>query len=90
MFVGLECRHRCCYDHRHTVSLLEIKQEVTRLSQAERLQTLEWLWASLIGDKAGLESPQWHGEILGARQARADSGEAEFLTIAQLKTRLRR
>jgi hypothetical protein len=32
------------------------------------------------------ESPAWHGEIL----AKADAGDAKFLTIAELKKRLRR
>ena len=37
-----------------------------------------------------IESPEWHGEVLAARQAKVDSGEAEFLTVDQLKDRLRR
>ncbi len=73
-----------------TVSVLELKKEVSRLSRAERLQALEWLWASLSPEEEEIESPQWHGEVLAARKARVDSGEAHFLTIAQLKERLRR
>jgi hypothetical protein len=71
------------------VSLAEIKEEVSRLSQSERLQTMEWLWACLSGNREEMESPEWHGEVLAARKARADSGKADFLSIAELKKQLR-
>jgi hypothetical protein len=72
------------------VSVLELKEEVSRLSTAERLQAMEWLWASLSKRSEEIESPEWHGEVLAARKAKADSGEAEFLTVKQLKKRLHR
>jgi putative addiction module component (TIGR02574 family) len=72
------------------VSVLELQEEVSRLSKAERLQAMEWLWASLSKEPEEIESPEWHGEVLAARKAKADSGEGQFLTVAQLKERLRR
>jgi putative addiction module component (TIGR02574 family) len=72
------------------VSALELKEEVSRLSKAERLQAMEWLWASLSKEPKDIESPEWHGEVLAARKAKVDSGEAKFLSVAQLKKRLRR
>ena len=67
----------------------ELKKEVSRLSTAERLQAMEWLWVSLSKEQQDIESPEWHGEVLAARQAKVDSGEAQFLTVDQLKDRLR-
>jgi hypothetical protein len=72
------------------MSVLELKEEVSRLSKAERLEAMEWLWASLSKEQQEIESPEWHGEVLAARKAKVDSGEARFLSIAQLKKRLRR
>ena len=72
------------------VSVLELKEEVSRLSKAEQLQAMEWLWASLSKKPEEVESPEWHGEVLAARKAKADSGEAQFLSVQQLKERLRR
>jgi Putative addiction module component len=72
------------------MSVLELKEEVSRLSKAEQLQAMEWLWASLSKKPKDIESPEWHGEVLAARKAKADSGEAQFLSVAQLKQRLRR
>ena len=71
------------------MSVAELKEEVSRLSKAEQLQAMEWLWASLSKKPEAIESPQWHGDILAARKAKADSGEAQFLSVDQLKERLR-
>jgi putative addiction module component len=72
------------------VSVLELKEEVSRLTKAERLQAMEWLWASLSKEQQDIKSPEWHGEVLAARQTKVDSGEAQFLTVSQLKERRRR
>ena len=72
------------------MSVLELKEEVSRLTTTERLQAMEWLWASLSKEPKEIGSPEWHGEVLSARKAKVDSGEAQFLTAAQLKERLRR
>ena len=60
------------------------------MSKAEQLQAMEWLWASLAKKPEAIESPQWHGEVLAGRKAKVDSGEAQFLSVDQLKERLRR
>jgi putative addiction module component (TIGR02574 family) len=62
--------------------------EIERMSVTERLQTMEQLWDSLCRD-AALPSPEWHRDVLADRRARAQSGEAKFLTLDQLKSRLR-
>ena len=72
------------------MSAAELKEEVSRLSKAERLQAMEWLWASLSNEQRDLESPEWHGEVLAARRAKADAGEAQFLSVEQVKERLHR
>ena len=72
------------------MSLVELNEEVSRLTKAEQLQALELLWASLSKTPDEIESPKWHGEILAARKAKVDSGEAKFLDLAKLKQRLRR
>ena len=72
------------------MSVIELKEEVLRLNKAEQLQAMEWLWASLSKKPDEIESPAWHGEVLAARQAKVDSGEAQFLSVAELKKRLRR
>lgn len=61
--------------------------QIERMSVIERLQAMDQLWDSLnrCGDE--IPSPDWHRDILTDRKARAQSGEAKFLTLAELKSR---
>ena len=71
------------------MSVAEIKQELARLTDAERIELLEAVRAALDSQDE-VESPAWHGKVLAERAAKMDSGDAKFLTIEQLKERLRR
>ena len=64
--------------------------EIEKMSLDERLQTMELLWASLARTPDAVPSPDWHGDVLAKRMAKIDRGEAEFLTIPELKERLQK
>ena len=62
--------------------------EIERMSVTERLQAMDQLWGSLNnrhGDE--VPSPDWHQDVLADRKARAERGEARFLTLDQLRSR---
>jgi putative addiction module component (TIGR02574 family) len=63
--------------------------ELEKMSVTERLQAMEQLWDSLnrCGDE--IPSPPWHQDVLADRKARAQRGEAKFLTLDELRSRLR-
>jgi len=63
--------------------------QIERMSVAERLQAMEQLWDALRRDDDEIASPEWHQDILEARKARAQRGEAKFLTLDQLRARVR-
>jgi len=63
--------------------------QIERMSVTERLQVMEQLWASLSHYDNEIPSPDWHRDVLADRKARAQRGEAKFLTLDQLKSRLR-
>ena len=63
--------------------------QIERMSVAERLLAMEQLWDSPYRHADELPSPDWHRDILAERKARAQSGEAKFLTLDQLRSRLR-
>jgi len=63
------------------MSIVEIKQELSRLSIPERL---ELLWGSLE-NKDDVESPAWHGEELCRREQEIASGEAKFVPWEEAK-----
>ncbi|HXQ70246.1 MAG TPA: addiction module protein [Pyrinomonadaceae bacterium] len=64
--------------------------EIEMMSVPERLRVMDQLWASLnrCGDE--IPSPDWHQDVLAERKARAQRGEAKFLTLDELRSRLRR
>jgi len=68
--------------------MLEAEQ-IREMSMAERLQALEQLWDAVCRDDADVASPSWHGAVLEERRARAVRGESRFLTLDQVKGRLR-
>jgi putative addiction module component (TIGR02574 family) len=59
------------------------------MSVTERLQVMDQLWDSLTRDGDEIPSPDWHQDVLADRSARAQRGEAKFLTLDQLRSRLR-
>ncbi|MCK5194619.1 MAG: addiction module protein [Desulfobulbaceae bacterium] len=59
--------------------------EIERMSTAERLQTMEALWDSLLHDEPEIESPEWHENILRERMRKIENGSTVFLTIEELK-----
>jgi hypothetical protein len=66
------------------------EREIARMSTSERLQAMEQLWDALCRESPEMASPDWHHAVLADRKARAQRGETKFLTLAQLKTRLRK
>ena len=63
--------------------------ELEKMSVTERLQVMDQLWYSLTRNADEIPSPDWHQDILADRKARAQRGEAKFLTLDQLRSRLR-
>ncbi|MEX0886019.1 MAG: addiction module protein [Phycisphaeraceae bacterium] len=63
--------------------------EIESMSVAERLRTMEQLWDTLQRQPADVPSPAWHEQVLADRQARAKRGGAKFLTLEQLRARVR-
>ena len=67
-------------------SPVSITAQILELPVDERLKCMEALWGSLRHTE--VDSPAWHGLILGDRRAEVDAGEASFITSTELKARL--
>jgi putative addiction module component (TIGR02574 family) len=63
-----------------------IKFEIKNMSVIERLQAMEELWNSLCHEEIEIESPEWHKDILEARRKKIVKGEAEFISLEDLKS----
>ena len=68
--------------------MIEIS-EIERMSLPDRLQMMERLWKSISRKDTDVTSPAWHGQVLAARKAKIERGEGKFLSLEQLKARLR-
>ncbi|WP_372906603.1 addiction module protein [Rhodohalobacter sp.] len=64
------------------------KADIEQLSISEQLETMEMLWESLSSKPDKVSSPDWHAEVLKAREAKINSGKEEYLTIDELKEKL--
>ena len=63
--------------------------QIDKMSVVERLQAIEQLWDALCREAKDMASPEWHRDIVADRKARAERGDATFLTLAELRTRFR-
>ncbi len=61
--------------------------EISKMSVLERLQTMEALWDSLTREPDGIRSPKWHEEILSERKEKIEDGNAEFISLEELKSK---
>jgi len=64
------------------------ESEIQSMSTTERLQAMELLWRSFSRLEDEVPSPDWHGEVLSERLAKVETGEGNFLSLSELKTRL--
>ncbi|WP_045219891.1 addiction module protein [Desulfonatronum thioautotrophicum] len=53
--------------------------DISRLTRAEKYQAMEELWEDLSRPETEYESPEWHGDVLRAREADVKAGRDEFV-----------
>src|SRR5439155_23159217 len=66
------------------------QEQISQMSLVERLRTMELLCDSISRNADQVRSPAWHGEVLAGRLARIKAGQATFLTLDQVKRKLRK
>ena len=59
--------------------------DIKKMSLAERLQTMEAIWDSLLYENEDIESPEWHNKIIEKRIAKIKGGKAKFISLSDLK-----
>ena len=66
-----------------------MKIDISQLSSKERLEMMEALWDTLIHEVEELASPEWHEDILKHRQQSIEDGSAEYISLDDMKKKLR-
>ena len=64
--------------------------EINNMSIAERLQTMEAIWDSLLHEDTEIESPEWHNDVLNERRKTIDDGSAKLISLDELKASLKK
>ena len=59
--------------------------DINKMTKQEKLEAMESLWASLVQDASAADSPEWHTDILQKRKEKIARGEAEFISLDELK-----
>lgn len=63
--------------------------DISGLTRTEKLRAMEELWEDLSRHETEYESPEWHGEVLRAREEDVTAGRDEFVPWEEAKRILR-
>lgn len=63
---------------------------IKSMTLAEQVETMERLWDSICHAGKEPDSPAWHEEVVRERQQRYRSGDAETVSLKELKQRFGR
>lgn len=59
------------------------------MSTEDKLRAMEELWIDLSAKPEQIPSPEWHGDVLAAREARFERGEVGVTEWSEVKWRLK-
>jgi hypothetical protein len=63
--------------------------EIEKMTMDQRLEAMELLWDSISHSPEDIPSPPWHEDVLKTRKKRMASGDAEYISIEELRKRFR-
>ena len=63
---------------------------LNEMTVLEKLQVMETLWADLSRNTDALESPEWHRDVLEAREQKIAAGQSHFSDWEQAKADIRK
>jgi len=63
--------------------------DIGKLTRTEKLRAMEELWDDLSRSQEIYPSPDWHGDVLRAREDSLVAGKDEFVPWAEAKKILR-
>lgn len=67
---------------------MSLNIQLDSMSVVEKVQLLESVWQSLCACPGGVQSPEWHREMLEERRRRLEDGRATISAWADAKARL--
>jgi len=67
---------------------MAISLPLDKMSNQDKIAAMEELWDDLCRQPESFASPDWHQEILKAREADIKNGQAEFTSFDKAKERI--
>jgi hypothetical protein len=69
---------------------MAVSLPLDEMTVQEKLEAMELLWEDLARSPEAVQSPDWHREILDARQKRVADGTARFVQWDEAKAEIRK
>jgi len=61
-----------------------------QMTVEEKLRAMEAIWRSLSTREEQVPVPDWHKQVLDERQRQIDAAEATFVSLEEMKERVRK
>jgi putative addiction module component (TIGR02574 family) len=70
--------------------LMDAVLPLDQMTVEEKLRAMEAIWRSLSKIEDQVPVPDWHKQVLDERQRQIDAGEASFVSLEEMKERVRK
>jgi len=68
---------------------MDISLPLDKMTNLDKIATIETLWDDLCRDPEAIPSPTWHKDVLEAREKEINEGRAKFTSFEQAKEKIR-
>ena len=68
---------------------MDFSLPLDKMTSLDKIAIMEKLWDGLCRNPESISSPEWHKEILQAREMQGNEGKAKFSSFDQAKERIR-
>ena len=68
---------------------MELSLPLDQMTTSDKLQAMEQIWDNLCHCTDSMPSPDWHRDILSAREQRVQEGKARFTNWTEAKGNIR-
>ena len=72
------------------IRLMDAVLPLDQMTVEEKLRAMEAIWRSLSKLEDQVPVPDWHKQVLDERQRQIDAGEATFVSLEEMKERVRK
>jgi putative addiction module component (TIGR02574 family) len=68
---------------------MDISLPLDKMTNLDKIALMEKLWDDLCRDPESIQSPDWHKDVLEAREKEINEGKAKFTSFDKAKERIR-